>query len=123
MDRELHENVTSNPSMRESITDKLAEDYAPSQIPLNHHGSLHKQVRTPISEFYSRKVIKSCQRKYIQSLWEELCNNISNTSVDQISSLEECINEVVEEVTKIDSSIALPLKRLFSNLAHEGQEV
>ncbi|XP_071904368.1 uncharacterized protein [Coffea arabica] len=76
--------------------------------------NLHEIRKKPkvalVSEFHGQKLIQAHRRKYLQSLWMDFRGQILDSPTEQISSLKECAEEIITEITRTDSTNGLPLK-------------
>ena len=63
-----------------------------------------------VSEFHGQKLIQTHRRKYLQSLRMDFRGQILDTPIKQISTLKECVEEIIAEITRTDPTNGLPLK-------------
>ena len=55
----------------------------------------------PVFEFQGQKMIKTCRRKFIQELWEDLRGRLLTIEVEHLSSLKEYLDEIMAEISRI----------------------
>lgn len=115
--------MTPNKRNRETIANgpkQLTTSGSTSSIHKQELGNSHeirkKSIVALVSEFHGQKLIQTHRRKYLQSLWMDLHEQILNTPIEQISSLKEYAEEVIGEITKADLTYGLLLKELLIEL-------
>ncbi|KAG5610982.1 hypothetical protein H5410_022263, partial [Solanum commersonii] len=69
-----------------------------------------------MSFFEGKGVVFYHKRKYILGLWEEICGKLSRTSLDNILSYKDDINEIFKEISEVNLLDISPLKNLVDSL-------
>ncbi|XP_071907750.1 uncharacterized protein [Coffea arabica] len=114
---ELEVDIISN-NKSDEIAISTPRQFAPNGDTSSLHKkeliSSHEIRKRPkavlVSEFHGQKLIQAHRRKYLQSLWMDFHGQILDTPTEQISSLKECAEEIITEITRTDPAKGLPLK-------------
>nr|XP_016458543.1 PREDICTED: myosin-1-like [Nicotiana tabacum] len=69
-----------------------------------------------VSIFKGKGIIFNRKKEFILGLWEDICNRLSKTCADLLSSYREKINEIFEDMKKTNILDLSPLESLLDSL-------
>ncbi|KAH7841912.1 hypothetical protein Vadar_025262 [Vaccinium darrowii] len=75
-----------------------------------------------VSVFQGDKLISSCRRKYVSSLWAELSGKIGESRLNHVHTIEEEAEKILQEMSKMNQVDISPLRNHLQNFFKKVQE-
>ncbi|KAH7850255.1 hypothetical protein Vadar_029883 [Vaccinium darrowii] len=75
-----------------------------------------------VSVFQGDKLISSCQRNYVSSLWAELSGKIGESRLNHVHTIEEEAEKILQEMSKMNQVDISPLRNHLQNFFKKVQE-
>ncbi|KAH7843639.1 hypothetical protein Vadar_019056 [Vaccinium darrowii] len=75
-----------------------------------------------VSVFQGDKLISSCQRKYVSSLWAELSGKIGESRLNHVHTIQEEAEKILQEMSKMNQVDISPLRNHLQNFFKKVHE-